>query len=265
MKKVAFLSMVGALGLVGCGGGGGGGDDDDDVVIFTDADPATAPDAGDIPPACNAVAQTGCAAGEKCAFILDDATTGDGHTGCVANGTVGAGAACVRPMVVGTSDNCQGGLFCYQDTCNEICTVQTNDCTAGSCIDFSDLDFDVCLPTCAPLLQDCTGTQGCYLTQNGPVCAGVVGGTGVAPGQPCTFLNDCSKGGGCFDDGMGGGVCLEYCDRVACPPDATTMMPIACSGGSDPGPGANPGQGCLPAQLCGGITGEEIVGVCVDP
>ena len=105
MKRVACVFSVGALGLFGCGGGGD--DDDDDIIVFPDAntDQPDAPPSGE----CNPVAQSGCAAGEKCALILDDVDTGAGHVGCIMDGTAAIGEACTDPVVVDTSDSCLAG------------------------------------------------------------------------------------------------------------------------------------------------------------
>lgn len=204
---------------------------------------------------CNAVSQSGCCPGEKCAFILDDAESGIGHTGCVAAGDTVLGEPCEAPAGPGHGDDCVPGAHCAEGRCVEICVVDAGGCDgANVCVGFEGLDFDVCIPACDPLDPDaCPGDRlrGCYLTSWGGVCAVVVGGEGQPLGGACEHLNDCAPGAGCFDDGVGGGLCRAYCGPLpdCFSPDGT---PTACACG-----------GCTADELCGGIAGEDRVGVCV--
>ena len=60
------------------------------------------------PGTCDALAQTGCATGQKCAWIWDerDATAELGHIGCATDGTVAPGGACTFNMDPIGFDNC---------------------------------------------------------------------------------------------------------------------------------------------------------------
>lgn len=233
---------------------------------MTTPDASPSPDAPPIPPLppppgseCNAISQIGCNAGEKCAFILDNVDAGIGHTGCIANGTQSVGQACTSPASVGTSDDCVAGAHCYLSECMAMCDLVTYPyCGSNaSCIGFEGLEnYDVCLPGCDPITQDCSNipvVQGCYLTASGSVCSAFVGSSGTGEdGYPCMYLNDCAPGYGCFDDGMGGGNCLKYCGPVGgCFNDAMDE-PTGCGCG-----------GCGASDLCLGIQDEETVGLCV--
>jgi hypothetical protein len=211
MKKVACLALVGALGLFGCGGGGG---DDDDDISFPDAGDGPMYDAGG-GPVCNAVSQTGCAAGEKCTYVLDDPTAGSGHLECKPDGTQGEGAACMRAAEVGAYDDCVAGFHCYNGTCRQICTT-VNDTCAGECGDFVDgngqpIVVEWCLDACDALLQDCpTENEACYLGSRGGIC---LRHDEVMPGQPCTYTNDCAEGSQCLGS-AGSGTCRALCGTV---------------------------------------------------
>lgn len=211
------------------------------------------PDAGPLPTFCHPVFGPGCPDDYKCAFILDDPGTGLGHTGCAPQGRAAIGEVCMEPQLPGETDDCRSGGHCYTGRCKAMCAVGFDTCASDeACFDVDPLDFDVCLQLCDALAQDCPDTesgkpQGCYLTQNGTVCAAPVGGgQGAPPGEPCIYQNECSVGSGCFDDGMGAGVCLHYCDFA--------------THGLEPDP-----DNCQPAEICARITGEDIVGVCVEP
>ncbi len=267
MKKVACLALVGTFALVGCGGGSG--DDDDDIIFPADA--ATGDPDGALPLDCNAVSQTGCQPGEKCGFVLDDPMSGLGHTGCAADGTAALGEACTGPANATESDTCASGGHCYQGFCQEICTTVSDTCAdATSCVMFTNLDFDLCLPNCNPIAQDCPevsgNPQGCYLLPSGPVCAGVF--MDAQPGEACTAANGCTPGAGCFGDP---GACLRYCSLTTCPPQTDEMgnvvawcgpdadPPCTCAGGAE-----FSGMECLATESCQGIQGEDEVGVCAD-
>ena len=219
---------------------------------------ATGPDAA--PPAdadtdCDPFAQTGCDPGLKCARVLDDRTANEGHIQCVVDGDVDHGDACYEPMVAGEYDDCKSGLYCYASECRALCETTGEPCADGTCAPFEYLPFDVCLPTCDPLAQDCPDTaggsaQGCYLTSLGPACARVFGGDGVPAGGACTYVNDCEPGAGCLDTP---GTCRTYCDIVECPPDPDTLAWQPCP------------TWCPPTDICRGITGETLYGACTPP
>lgn len=169
------------------------------------------PDAAAGPP-CNPISQTGCAVGEKCAFILDDPGAGAGHVGCVPDGTQGLGEACTDATVAGESDDCTIGSDCYRGVCHEICATVIG-CIEGTCTSFQDgngnpIPIEICLPSCDLLLQDCAGDgEGCYLAGE-PVCVGA-GTAGI--GEPCAAANGCEPGMVCVGSDMGGFFCRSFC------------------------------------------------------
>src|SRR5687768_2072454 len=84
--------------------------------------------------ACNPVAQTGCAADEKCTWSTYMEEPALGKTECVPAGTVQAGGACtegVSPGVGDRYDDCAKGLYCTSGVCTEICT-QADASSCGS-------------------------------------------------------------------------------------------------------------------------------------
>lgn len=110
---------------------------------------------------CNPLTQTGCATGEKCAWINDG---GNGRTGCTPAGTIAVGCAC-STGVAGTTgyDDCVGGSQCVGGTCRAICDHLGGApmCGTGfSCGTFSDVFVSgatntagVCNTSCDPLTQ----------------------------------------------------------------------------------------------------------------
>jgi len=121
---------------------------------------------------CNPVAQTGCAAGEKCTWIVDlDSTptmVSAGHIGCAAAGSTADGASCDDAAAVsGGVDSCAAGALCVASSCKPICDpqlvggVDRGACpTDSACSTYGDLFSSsgtavagVCEPTCDPLTQ----------------------------------------------------------------------------------------------------------------
>jgi hypothetical protein len=199
MKTVACVVLIGALGLVGCGGDDDGGG----IDIGADAGPSGA---------CNPVSQMGCAAGQKCGFVLLDPATGASGAACIADGTQALGAECTRPMAANETDNCVAGSWCFDGKCVGMCSdtslagCQQNE----ACVSVNMVDgFGACLPNCDPLNQTgtCPSGQGCYLAGGGAVCAG---SAGVAVGEPCEFINSCAPGGVCLGE-AGASKCRQFC------------------------------------------------------
>jgi hypothetical protein len=127
--------------------------------------------------ACDPLAQTGCAANEKCTWVIDLFTGADatGHVGCVANGTVANGQACMvgagGPMATGF-DNCQKGSVCNSGICKTVCDTNggaPNCGTTGSCVTYNNLFANVgevavagaCDPNCDPLTQTVGSVAAC--------------------------------------------------------------------------------------------------------
>jgi len=215
MKKLAFGALfVGLLVAAGCGG-----DDKPHVVLPDGAGSATT---------CNPLTQAGCAAGEKCTWLLDALMPQYvGHVGCVADGTGAAGDSCTfgAPGTTGF-DNCKKGLVCgnYRggtDVCKTICDQAGGMPDCGSthvCVTYSDLfstgdttpaAAGVCDLACDPFADndfDGSGTQSMKTasTCGGSAASGCYGypslGTPPATGWSCThdINNDVAQDTGGF-------------------------------------------------------------------
>ena len=171
---------------------------------------------------CNPVAQTGCGAGQRCAWIYT--AQGAGHEACLADGTVNLGGACGYGALGETTgfDNCKKGTACISGVCKTICDTNAvpDACpTNYLCGRYAGAPFDLagtlgigfCDPTCNPLTQtrDTDGAAACgspnpsapSLGCFGPLgrsftCAPVISTTktqGVAAGTP-TYINSCAPG-----------------------------------------------------------------------
>ncbi len=118
---------------------------------------------------CNPLTQTGCAVGEKCTWIIDQASPTIGHTGCAPDGTEPVGCACTRGTAGATGyDDCAKGSTCVSGTCKQICDDQGGAPMCGTgyaCTGYQDV-FDIggtrvaglCDATCDPLTQ-CTSVS----------------------------------------------------------------------------------------------------------
>lgn len=155
MKKLALALSLGVI--VACGGGGKPTLIDSSIDAFT---------------LCNPVAQTGCATGEKCTWIIDidgSATTNPvGHLGCAPNGTVADNGTCqfARAGMNGGVDACVAGELCLSGKCKPICDPQVTGAAAGACpTDYACSTIDgllesggdsvagICESACDPLTQ----------------------------------------------------------------------------------------------------------------
>jgi hypothetical protein len=195
MKRTIMMS---ALAMIAACGGLKRNDNVDDAAIVADASVDARVDArpdapADAPGPCDPLANTGCAAANKCSWIVDvdDGTNRTGHVGCVPKGPKSIGEVCM----IGTdgrigSDNCAGGLYCVGRVCKQVCdTAGGAPRCAGldACATYSSVFSNtgeaavagVCDATCDPLSQttnttpphpNCDGglnannepTKGCY-------------------------------------------------------------------------------------------------------
>lgn len=191
-----------ALVLAACGGGGGGG--------------GTTPVG---PSACNPVAQTGCSAGQKCAWIETDGS-GGGATGCVPAGTAAVREACSvgAPGPTTGYDDCAAGLTCLGGACRAICGFEAGSCGADfTCAAYAGLfgeGVGVCDPTCDPVRQvrHFDGAEACGSPDPSNPTLGCFGAPGMAfmcapapstavhreaplgPASGGAFLNGCAPG-----------------------------------------------------------------------
>lgn len=118
MKKLAFGALIAGL-LVACGG-----DDGNGKIVVNDG-------GMDAAMVCNPLTQAGCAAGEKCTWIIDALMPQYvGHIGCAPDGTAQVGEDCMfgTPGTTGF-DNCVKGSVCGnyrggEGKCKQLCDQQ---------------------------------------------------------------------------------------------------------------------------------------------
>lgn len=187
------------------------------IIIPADATP---------PPACDALTNEGCAAGEKCTFVYLDPDSTYGKTRCAPEGTLDVGAECAV-SAVGVADECVSGSFCLRGVCRAICSTEPDDCAGDTlCSRFSSIFRDqpldnvgLCTPTCDPVIQDCAPDEGCYLrdVRGTASCSRVPGGAldrvqdevCYGPGPNTCYLNGCARG---FDTFLGiTPLCMQFC------------------------------------------------------
>ncbi|MBI3179226.1 MAG: hypothetical protein HYZ27_06165, partial [Deltaproteobacteria bacterium] len=179
----------------------------------------------DYPPtACDPVAQTGCAAHQKCTWIKVDA--GSGKVGCVADGTVAKAGACQYGPEGETTgfDDCAAPNVCVSGLCQEICTDEPDSCpSTETCQRWIDLfeglapAVGACAFLCDPVTQEraldsapaCgspdpgTPSLGCYGVFNTEfTCASVPssaaalthGMEAFGPASGGAYINGCAPG-----------------------------------------------------------------------
>jgi hypothetical protein len=159
--------------------------------------PLDAP-SGDDGGICNPLTQTGCAAAEKCTWIIDmDDPNFAGHVGCAPDGTMQTGSTCTRNPPGPTGyDDCAKGNYCFgpnaggMGTCKLICDEAGGApmCPAKyGCVPYQEIfqmgtnpaTAGVCEPTCDPLNDNnFLGSAG---TKTGSACSATRGCTGFPP------------------------------------------------------------------------------------
>ena len=202
MKKLAFGALLVGL-LVACGGGG----DSKKVVVI---DGSTV----DMPTVCNPLTQAGCAAGEKCTWLLDALMPQYvGHIGCAPDGTGNSGDSCMYGAPGATGyDACKKGTVCgnYRGgtgICKQICDQQGGMPTCDAqhvCVTYSGLFTTgdttpaaggVCDLACDPITDNDFDGSGTTSTKTTATCGnnaavGCYGypsfGTPPATGWSCT-------------------------------------------------------------------------------
>lgn len=213
-------------------------------------------------PACDLVAQTGCATGKKCALVKTMAGSG-GDIACVPDGTVAVNGACTfgAPGASTGYDNCKKGGICTAGACEAICDPKAlpgaqHACATGfTCSVPSNLSgAGLCDPTCDPLTQKrawdnaaaCGSpnpgapTMGCYGLPNGIFTC--------APAGPAANTSDVVLSGPPFGNACAPGyvpllrqswqssaiICVAYCQpgptSQAAPQNAAglTTSPYTC-------------------------------------
>lgn len=210
-----------------------------------------------------------CIEGEKCMPWAND------------GGVVWNSAKCVplAPTVAEPGDPCtvEGSGVSGIDTCtaSSMCWNVDGETNTGTCVAFcqggaqapvcddpstactiaNDGILILCLPTCDPLLQDCSEGEACYGTENGYVCAPDASGEPGAYGDPCEAINACDPGLECLGAGATPG-----CVSASC---CTSFCDTSDPGASAACEGAGGGQECVGAFAEGSAPpGYEDVGYC---
>jgi hypothetical protein len=203
MKKLAFGALLVGL-LAACGGGGDG----NKKVVVPDGSTVDTLDV------CNPLTQAGCAAGEKCTWMLDALMPQYvGHIGCAPDGAAAVGDSCTygAPGAAGY-DNCKKGSVCgnYRGgtgVCKAICDQQGGQpaCDAQHvCVTYSGLFSTgdttppaggVCDLACDPLTDNDFDGAAAASTKTTMTCGTAAGvgcygypsfGTPPATGWSCT-------------------------------------------------------------------------------
>ncbi len=243
MRDVILAAwLMGAI--MGCGDDGAG---PVDAAVAIDAagacDPVAAP------------GQQGCAAGAKCTWIaVQDGPSASGRLGCVPDGSVAKGGACIHGLAGATTgfDNCTAGNVCVGATCRDVCGFDGSlgaACETGfACARHADLfangdDAPVagaCKATCEPLTQmvagggACPGGEGCYPVTSATSTIAVCARAGIAThGQPLTgqvFANSCAPRHAPRHPSTG--AADWECGGLCQPADVTTTLNVASEGGS---------------------------------
>ena len=244
-------------------------------------------------PACDIFAPD-CGEGEKCAVVLDSNDPMDTfiYFACVptSTGEKAEGVLCASlnedatpddPTDSVETDECAEGLFCWTTggatttRCHPVCgSDDPAECGADQyCDGLNDMPFfGVCsdADNCSPIHQTgCTGGDACYYVLNGmerflgscfPFVPETDGGVG-APGDDCTFINNCAGGSQCLSDRLpDGGLAMERFCRQLCSRGATDGgMPMMDAG---PMGGCPTGETCNDYPIEGTFAGDEIAGFC---
>jgi hypothetical protein len=229
-------------GAVDAGRDGGPGPVDSGPADSGPADTGPADTGGpDVPSGpCDLVAQTGCAAGERCAWVPDDMDRG-AHV-CVPDGTVALHAPCTT-FSPGVPDDCRAGTSCLGGVCATICNV-TAGCgsTDFACARYAgfggeDTGIGICDPTCDPVTQTrnhddaaacgspepATPSRTCIGEINGPFLCAPIAGDALTRTHGMTALGP--PGGGAYQNGCAPGymplflrpgtsevMCIALCD-----------------------------------------------------
>jgi hypothetical protein len=268
LRRVAWVGVV----WMACGGGDEAAKPPDAAAeVLADAAspdaaaaafcPEPAPEAGNGFESCNPVTQGGCAADEKCSWLVVQLDPFLGRTDCVPDGTVAIGESCSEgdPGEATGYDDCAAGGLCMSGTCRAICDLTSDSCCEGfACssytatfTDDSQEDTGVCDATCDPVAQDCAdAARGCYLqlfTGHATCSLAAPGAEELTQGDTCAndgascFLNGCAKGYGAFlyaGDGLRRD-CTAFCRPVETylvDPDGDGEGALV--GGADPDGGA---------------------------
>jgi len=231
----------------------------------------TDPDGGGVEIECSVWDQD-CGMDEKCAPWANDGGSAWNATRCVPvddNPSQPGDPCTVEGSGVSGIDTCDVSSMCWdvdpesnQGTCVEFCTgsemAPVCDNPTTSCSIANEGVLILCLPTCDPLLQDCTADgQACYPIDNSFVCAPDASGEDQgADNDPCEFINACDPGTIC--------VAPDIVD--GCPAGSASCCQSVCDLSEAQQPGCTASETCEPWFEKGNIPpGYEDVGVCALP
>lgn len=165
-----------------------------------------------------------CPNGEKCVPYASGGGTWDGLECVPILGDHSAGEDCQYDGPAASTDDCDGTSWCWdsdvdgEGVCRPFCTGTPDmpECPPMSqCTISGDGVINICLPTCDPVIQDCSDGLACYWTGNEFNCVPSAGD--IPPGDTCSFANECSEGSICADPSVmpncdGPGCCASFCD-----------------------------------------------------
>ncbi|MCX4241144.1 ribulose phosphate epimerase [Paraliomyxa miuraensis] len=193
---------------------------------------------------CDLYAQD-CPPGEKCMPWANDGGPFWNATRCspIAEDPGAPGDPCmVEGSGVSGIDDCELGSMCWnvdpetnEGSCVALCSGSVSNpyCEDPGtyCAISADEFFELCLPQCQPVEQDCPDGQACYPIQDRWSCAPDASGDMGAYGDPCEFINVCDPGLVCLSTEAAPpglpcegafGCCLEVC--------ALSLGDAQCSG-----------------------------------
>ncbi len=161
---------------------------------------------------------------------ITDTCDGDPDVGrltCRMEGTVPAGGLCFE------RDDCAGPLSCVDGVCRTFCPVYGEACAGPEAECLRDwFGLNVCDSACDVLDNTgCSTDTECVISTNGngvPIALCVPFGYfgAVAPGDPCTFLSECTPGYACFDPEGNGGTCTPLCTVGELCPDTSQCVEL---------------------------------------
>lgn len=199
------------------------------------------PDVGNWP-SCSTWEQD-CPDGQKCTFVANDGGSTFNDMQCVdIMGDAVHGEPCMVPGRQLTGDDtCALGHLCWfvdheagMGTCMALCqgTPEAAFCEPyKSACEFAAEGFNLCLPTCDPVVQDCAADRACYVIHGTTRCSWLISQGGL--GEVCEYINACAPGLQCISgelwpDCEGDKCCAPFCDVSApeCPYAGTECVPI---------------------------------------
>jgi hypothetical protein len=189
---------------------------------------------------CDPFAQD-CPEGEKCVAYSSTGGSWDANKCVPVVGSGSPGDPCLSGGAVEGSDDCGPDSYCWDvmdvdgmsvGVCTEFCSGTPDDplCPAQtSCLIANEGSITLCVPTCDPLLQDCSAGLACYWATNDFNCIFTSGD--IPLGEPCGFINDCVLGTGCLPADVqlgceGSACCVSFCSLAdpICPQEGTECV-----------------------------------------